>query len=223
MRFFLILALAAGCLSAAAAVPTVPTKLPAGIFLDPDSRATLPAGTPMRLVSEQGLRVTKESEGWRARLYNDVAGYCTIGYGHLIKKARCDGSESAEFRSGITEPRGSDLLRDDMAAAQVAVMLAVTVDLTDPQYAALCDFVFNVGATNFRKSTLLKKINAKEFEQVPAQLRRWTVAGGKEVQGLANRREKEIRLFFQGQLVPRAAPAQGDSTAPVDIRKGEAE
>src|SRR4051812_2227755 len=71
-----------------------------GIFLEPDARDVLPAGTTLRPVFTMGLNVTKAAEGFRARLYNDVANYCSIGYGHLIKRAPCDNSESAEFLRG---------------------------------------------------------------------------------------------------------------------------
>ena len=68
----------------------------------------------------------------------------------------------------------------------------------------MCDFVYNVGATNFRNSTLLRVVNAREFDRVPAQLMRWIMAGGKEAPGLVNRRKKQIKsLFFDGAPIPR--------------------
>lgn len=217
-----ILTLLAGFLltSCATGVPTIEDAMTPGIFLEPESRDVLPAGVSLRPVYEKGLAVTKVSEGWRSRLYNDVARYCTIGYGHLVKRAPCDGSERPEFKRGLSETEGSDLLRDDMAGAQRTVMTAVTTEMTDAQYAALCDFVFNVGATNFKKSTLLLVVNDREFDRVPTQLMRWILAGGKEVPGLVNRRERQIKLFFDGAPVPRAAPAASEDVSLLDIRTG---
>jgi len=219
MRTFtpLIFALLVGC---ASVVPNVDEALTPGIFLDLGARASLPAGVELRPVSLQGLQVTMVGEGWRPRLYNDVARYCTIGYGHLIKRAPCDGSEPDYMRVGLSKERGQALLVDDMAAAQIAVMTAVNTDLTDNEYAALCDFVFNVGATNFRNSRLLAMVNARQFDQVPVQLRRWTMAGGKQIKGLVNRRENEIALFFNGKLTPRSAPPADEDISPLDIRTG---
>ncbi len=175
----------------------------------------------LRPVYGKGVALTKASEGFRGRLYNDAADYCTIAYGHLVKLAPCDGSEPAAFLRGVTEAEGTELLVEDMGTAQVTVMRLVGVDLTDGQYAALCDFVFNVGSGNFRRSTLLKVVNAGDFDGVPFQLRRWVKAGGRELPGLVTRREREIELFFDGLPIARAAPPAGMDVEPVDIRAGE--
>jgi len=197
-----------------------PDRVTAGIFLEPEERALLPKGVELRKVYEKGLRVTKRSEGLDLSLYDDPAGYCTIGYGHLVKKARCDGSEPPDFLRGLTEPQASGLLADDMGLAERVVMTAVTTELSDAQYAALCDFVFNVGGQGFRKSRLLQAVNDGKIDGVPAQLRRWVYAGGKELPGLKVRREREIELFFDGQPIPKALPGEEELT-PIDIRVGE--
>jgi lysozyme len=103
----------------------------------------------------------------------------------------------------------------------VTVMTSVEADLSDGQYAALCDFVFNVGGRNFRSSTLLKVVNAGDFPSVPFQLRRWVFAGGREFPGLKTRRENEIELFFDGLPIQRAAPPAEMDLEPIDIRTGE--
>lgn len=216
------LMLVAGCAKEEAAEFQTLEKLSPGSLLEPDAaRPILPAGVSLRSVHSKGLALTKVSEGWEPRIYNDPAGYCTIGYGHLIRKARCNGTEPSEFLGGITESRGTDLLKSDMAGAQITVMTSVDVLLTDVQYSALTDFVFNVGSSNFRNSTLLKHINAQRFEEVPTQLRRWTLADGKKYQGLVTRREGEIALFFEGQPVPKPLPNADEEVFSLDIRKGE--
>jgi GH24 family phage-related lysozyme (muramidase) len=193
--------------------------LTAGALLEPGPAVSDLLRRELRRVYAAGLTLTKKSEGWSASLYNDVARYCTIGYGHLIKKAPCDGSEPAEFRNGLTEPRGEALLIGDMASAQSTVVSAVTATLTDGQFAALTDFVFNVGSANFRTSTLLRVVNAGETDGVPVQLRRWVLAKGKVWPGLQTRREGEIDLYFEG--LPRP-PASTEITTPIDVFTGEA-
>ena len=202
--------------------PTVDTLTP-GIFLDDETqRAVLQEGVEVRKVYDKGVELTKESEGFRGRLYNDAANYCTIGYGHLIKLAACDGNESSEFRAGISVPRGTEILREDMEKAEVGIMTLIDAQLTDGQYAALCDFVFNVGVGNFRKSTLRRRVNASDFDRVPFEFRRWVYAGGRKLSGLAKRREAEIKLFFEEIGVPRAIPPADVDLSPIDIRSGEA-
>lgn len=192
-----------------------------GIFLEPEERFVLPPGVEIRPVFHKGINLTKVSEGFRSRLYNDAAGYCTIAYGHLLKKARCDGTEPKEFKQGVTEPRGTEILGKDMNRAEIAVMRLATPNLSDGQYGAVCDFVFNVGSGNLTRSTLLKVVNARQYDRVPFQFRRWIFAGGKELPGLKARREKEIALFFEGIGIPRAAPLPDEDLTPIDIRTGE--
>jgi lysozyme len=212
-----VTALAAAC---GDGYPTV-DRLAPGIFLEGEARAVLPPGVAVRKVTATGLSLTKTSEGFVSELYHDAAGYCTVGYGHLLKRARCDGSEPADLRGGISEPQGVELLVSDMEIAEIAVMNAVDVPLTDGQFAALADFVFNVGSGNFRRSTLLAVINRKQHDQVPFQLRRWVRAGGRVLPGLATRREREIELYFEGLLIPRAAPPADTDLSEIDVRSGE--
>ncbi|MBL8547403.1 MAG: lysozyme [Hyphomonadaceae bacterium] len=202
---------------------TFPTlgRSAAGILVDTTgSRAILPAGTPLRPVIPPGVDLVKVSELFVPNLYNDPAGYCTIGYGHLIKRSNCDGTESPEFLAGLTPEAGELLLVEDMTPAQIAVMMHVSVELTDEQFAALTDFVFNVGEGNFQASTLLRRINEGNHDAVPTQLRRWVFAGGEEFEGLRVRREREINLYTNG-VGSRDVPSMSEDTSPIDIRVGE--
>ena len=210
----------AGCATTTPRVDQVDDAITPGIFLEPEIRDVLPPGVALRPVYDKGLDVTRESEGFRSMRYEDSAHYCSIAYGHLIKRAPCDGSEPAEFLAGVSREQGSTILVADMAVAQRAVMLSINpeIPLTDGQFAALCDFVYNVGSRLFKKSTLLKVINNKEFDLVPQQLRRYSVAGNKVVEGLKHRREREITLFFDGLPTPRDAPPAGADLSPIDIR-----
>jgi GH24 family phage-related lysozyme (muramidase) len=169
-------------------------------------------------VFRKGVDEIKLSEGLVRHLYNDAAGYCTIGYGHLIKLAPCDGTEPARFLDGVTEDEAEALLVGDMAVAQIVVENATEIEPTEGQYSALVSFTFNVGGGNFRNSTLLRRVNAERHDAVPAQFRRWRLAGGRVLQGLVDRREREIALYFDGMEMPQA---RGAPAEPVDIFAGE--
>jgi GH24 family phage-related lysozyme (muramidase) len=194
--------------------------LPSGELLVTGGRAVLPQGFVLRPVYSRGLALTKSSEGWVPHLYNDAADYCTIGYGHLIKKSKCDGTEPLEFSRGITKERGEEILSADLASSEYTVMTAVTPRLTDGQFAALTDFVFNVGSANFRNSTLLRAVNATQIDRVSAQFRRWVIAGGKPLHALQLRRDQEVDMFFEGIPKPKNVPKQGEDLSPLDIRTG---
>jgi len=196
---------------------------PPGILLEEGTRAVLPPGVTLRLVNHKGLGLTKASEGWSSKLYNDAAQYCTIGYGHLIKKRSCDGTEPTEFVLGIAKPRGEDLLKGDLKLAEIATQTLTILALTDGQFAAVVDFIFNVGAGNYQNSTLRQVINAgpERYAEVPYQFRRWIKAGGETWPGLQKRRDREVDLFFDGIGEPRGPAPPGTVLTPIDIRSGE--
>ncbi len=177
--------------------------LAAGVFgtgawllraLWPESKAVA-AARSARELSAEGLAFIAQHEGFRPALYSDAAGHCTIGYGHLVHRGRCDGSEPAELRAGLSEEAARQLLAEDAQIAVAAVRDAVMVPLTQPQFDALVSFAFNVGAGAFRRSTLLDKLNSGDYAAVPTELLRWVYAGGQKLQGLVNRRIDEGRLF----------------------------
>jgi GH24 family phage-related lysozyme (muramidase) len=194
-------------------------QFPPGIFLEPEVDNRLELEREAAPLPFKGLELTKRSEGFRSHLYNDAVMYCTIGYGHLVKKFPCDGTESVGFLRGLSREQGSQLLTQDMNRVRQSVTAFVHVEMTSGQYGALCDFVFNVGATNFSNSTLLRVINARQNDRIPAQFRRWILANGTELEALKARREREIRLYFSGFPVPTTREEAG--AAPIDIRKGE--
>lgn len=206
--------------AAEAGVSKSDERLVPGILLEPEIELALPLGVRLRRVSDKGIALSKLSEGFAGRLYNAIGGHCSIAYGHLVKKAPCDGSEPIALQRGLTRAQGETMLVEDMRRAQRAVASLVTTELTDAQFAALCDFTYNVGADKLQKSMLLKVINAGEHERVPSQLRRWTQVGGKEHGELKIRREREIALYFEGMDVPET-PAPEDGLTPLDIRLGE--
>ncbi len=150
-------------------------------------------------LSDDGAKFIARYEGFSPRLYDDPAGHCTIGYGHLVHLGKTNGSEPKEFREGITKERGLELLKEDAASAAAAVKDGVKVRLNQQQFDSLVSFVFNLGAGNFQSSTLLKKLNAGDYSAVPSELNRWVNAGGKQLAGLVTRRKAEGSLFTTGK------------------------
>ena len=67
--------------------------------------------------------------------------------------------------------------------------------LTIDEKIALLDFIYNLGAGKFRSSTLLKKLNAGDYNGAAAEFDNWDHAGGKVLAGLLKRREAETKLF----------------------------
>lgn len=152
-------------------------------------------------VGQSGKKLFQEWEGLELEEYLDSGGAPTIGIGHLMTRSeRMSGKimingKGVVYRNGLTAQQCWDLLDQDLDFAEASVNSMVTVPLNQNQFDALVSFIFNVGESAFRNSTLLKVLNAGHFDQVPVQLRRWIRDNGKVVKGLVNRREKEIVLW----------------------------
>lgn len=136
----------------------------------------------------RNIGIIKKHEGLRLEAYlptpNDV---WTIGYGH---------THTAKQGMKITEPQAEELLRRDIAWAENAVNKSAVVPLTQNQFDALVSFVFNVGEGAFGSSTLLRMLNAKDYEGAANQLLRWNKQKGRVLNGLTKRREEERKLFL---------------------------
>lgn len=133
-------------------------------------------------------------EGFSPTAYQDVAGYWTIGYGHLIQPGEPYHPYGAVTE--ITREEGQALLERDTEKARQAVDDLVSVPLTPNQHAALVSFVFNVGRGAFQKSTLLRKLNAADYDGAANELDKWVHAGGQRVAGLERRRQLEKETFL---------------------------
>ena len=164
---------------------------------DADLEAPTRAGQPTKL-SRKGAAFVARFEGTILTLYNDPAGHCTIGIGHLVHHGRCNGSEPAEFKAGITRERAFELLQEDAAEVARAIRRHVRVPLNQAQFDALCSFGFNCGTGAIATSTLTRRLNAGEYAAVPSELNRWVKAGGQTLPGLVRRRKAEGRLFARG-------------------------
>lgn len=138
-------------------------------------------------VSDKGIDMICFFEGFRAKAYKCPAGIWTIGYGHT------KGVKSGDI---ITKEQGVKYLREDVAFAEKYVN-NLGVCETQGQFDALVDFVFNLGSSALKNSTLLKKIKNKASDsEICKQFRRWVYAGGKKLTGLVRRREAECELWI---------------------------
>lgn len=141
--------------------------------------------------SEKGidlLKVLEEGKGFSSKSYICSAGKRTIGYGHVILP-------DDNIIEPITEEQAEDILEKDVSVAENAINKYVKIPLTQNQFDALVCFVFNVGRTNFKTSTLLKFINEQLWDKIPKQFMRWVYHDKKLIKGLENRRKIEVRLW----------------------------
>lgn len=140
-------------------------------------------------ISPAGYELTETYEGFMPFIYKDVAGQDTIGFGHLIRSGE-------HFDQPLIPEQAHNVLVTDESIAAVAVNKQVNIPLKQPQFDALCDFTFNLGAGTLQKSTLLKHVNSGL--EVQSQFLRYVNAGGKPVAGLLRRRKAEANLYGMG-------------------------
>jgi lysozyme len=221
--------------------PKLADKLTAGALLDPEVGVR---SEPVRTVSVEGLRLLKEHEGYLFCSpqtaeqthcpYDDSSDFCTIGHGHLIEKKACaditDKLKTLGFDDGISQDEADLILIGDLAASQVAIERQIDretgkvglTELTAAQYDALVSLAFNIGGRNFSRSTLLKKLKSRPEQsgdvEVAGQFLVWNRSDGAFVQGLLNRRNKEVDHFFTGFTRPVVPRSDADG---IDIRVGE--
>lgn len=137
-------------------------------------------------ISQAGLDLIRKFEGCRLTAYDDSVAVHTIGYGHTFGVYKGD---------TCTQEQAEQWLKEDAHHAENCVNHSVSVDLTQNEYDALVSFVFNLGCGALSGSTLLRKLNAGDFDGASDQFKRWDHADGKVLAGLTVRREAEADLF----------------------------
>lgn len=135
----------------------------------------------------KNIDLIKKHEGLRLKAYlptpNDV---WTIGYGH-----------TRNVRPGqvISQSQAEDFLRQDLDWVENSLNKSVKVPLKQNQYDALASLVYNIGATNFQSSTLLRKLNTGDYKGASEQFLVWNKQKGRTLKGLVKRRQEEKDYF----------------------------
>lgn len=156
-------------------------------------------------VNKETLELIKSFEGLELIAYYDPVGVLTIGYGHT----NAAGPPKIVPGMRITTQEASDILMNDLKKYEAAVSKYVKIPLNQNQYGALVSFTYNLGPGNLAKSTLVKKLNAKDYAGAANEFPKWNKAGGRVLNGLTRRRKAEQALFKKptsASNVPVKAP-----------------
>jgi len=164
--------------------------------------------------SQDCLALIKESEGLHRKLpdgnieaYADPVRVWTIGYGSIF---HIDVGRPVKRGDVITKTNAARWLQVEVDEKADAVNTLCKVDLTQGMFDALVSFAYNVGTETkgLKGSTLLKKLNSKDYEGAAREFGRWIHGDGKVLPGLVIRRNKEEALFrrdgFPGTITPTA-------------------
>ena len=143
-------------------------------------------------VSDKGVDLICEFEGKRLAAYDDGVGVWTIGFG-TIKYP--DGNR-VKKGDACTLEQAKEYMRHDLIEFEHTVNSSVKVPLNQNQFDALVSLAYNIGSNAFKSSTLVKKLNTGDYRGAADQFNVWINAGGKRMQGLVNRRDREKLLFL---------------------------
>ena len=157
----------------------------------------------IKKVSPHGLAFIRRWEGSRDRAYYCPANVLTIGVGHALTRSELASGDiiikgiKCPYNLGLNNQQINDLLKRDVRHAKRAINSNVRATLEQHQYDALASFIFNIGVSAFKSSTLLKRINDKaDNAEIIRQFKRWKWSGGEILTGLLYRREAEAQLFI---------------------------
>lgn len=139
--------------------------------------------------SDDGIALIKNFEGVRLKAYDDGVGVWTIGVGH---------TKGVKPGDVATMEQVDQWLREDLADAERDVNDLVKAPITQAQFDALVSFTFNVGGGAFERSTLVRKLNARDYDGAADEFLRWNRGGGSIMAGLTKRRVSERMLFITG-------------------------
>lgn len=137
------------------------------------------------VASAAALAAVAGYEGYRGTAYDDGVGVWTIGYG-----------TTRDVRPGQTTTPDRALqwmLRDLTEMERDMTNCLGDVPLHQHEWDAYVSLTYNIGSGAFCKSTLVKKLHERDYEEACKQILRWTYAGGRQLKGLVTRRASEYK------------------------------
>ncbi len=145
-------------------------------------------------ISENGLDLIEQFEGFRSHAYKCPAGIWTIGIGSTHYE---DGTEVHGADAPISKERAYEILKyeiDNHYGKMVNTYLKAST--TQNQFDALVSFAYNLGTGALKRSTLMKYHNHRETENASNEFGKWNKAGHIVLNGLKRRRKAERKLYL---------------------------
>lgn len=137
------------------------------------------------VIAVSGAYLVAPWEGSTNQAYRDMVGVPTLCHGYTI------GVKMGDYK---TDEECEEILAKELTHFNTQMMKSVKVPLPEHMEVAYTSLVWNIGIGAWNSSTLLKKLNNKEYVEACKQILRWNKAGGRVVKGLQNRREAEYKV-----------------------------
>jgi len=146
-------------------------------------------------IDANGIKLITDWEGLKLKPYLCSANVPTIGYGSTRYE---NGNKVKLTDAPITKERALELFKNTLHTYERDVDALVRDDINQNQFNALVSFAYNLGTTALRNSTLLKKVNLNPNDKTIAnEFVKWVNAGGRRIQGLVNRRNAEVVMYYK--------------------------
>jgi lysozyme len=145
-------------------------------------------------VNAEGYALLKKFEGCVLKAYRCPANVWTIGFGNTFYE---DGTKVKEG-DVITQQRADELAKYIVEQFATSIRAMIKQPLNENQFSACVSLAYNIGTGGFKKSSVLRKLNANPTDPTIADsFRLWNKGGGVVLKGLVRRREAEIQLYFK--------------------------
>lgn len=140
-------------------------------------------------MSDNGLKFLMDNEGVILKPYLDTKGIPTIGVGCTYWE---NGNKVKMTDSPITMERAMELFKHILSHYELTVYSNTRDDINQNQFDSLTSLCYNIGGTNFKNSTLVKRINARASDQsIKNAFMMWN-----RPEEIIGRRKREVKLFF---------------------------
>ena len=150
-------------------------------------------------LSQKGLDIIKQFEGFRSEPYRDSVGVWTIGYGNTYYPS---GKKVSASDKHLTEYEASklklDIINKDFSPS-VNLLLKKEIEqgkITQNMFDALLSLIYNIGVGALARSSVIRHLKAGDKESAAKAFLMWNKAKGKTLKGLTIRRQKESDLFL---------------------------
>lgn len=165
-------------------------------------------------VPQAAIDIIKRWEGFRADAYLDSAGVWTVGYGTT---SRAGVGLEVGPHTRVTEAEAEVYLRRAVEKFADRIRPEITTPMNENEWAAFLSLAYNIGPGAFVESTALRRFNDGDKGGAAEAMLWWNKVGTRFVQGLAKRRQDEMRLFYKPATQPATEPANSIWTVIVDL------
>ena len=161
-------------------------------------------------VNKAGIDLIKQFEGCKLKAYKDSVGIWTVGYGLTTAAGFIEVTKG----TAITQDEADYYLEKAVEKFAGEIAPAFQTNVSENEFSACVSLAYNIGSPRFKKSSVLKHLNAGDRERAADAFLLWNKAGGKVLKGLERRRAAERKFFLTPARSVKPMPEPAPKPAP---------